>query len=117
MRTTSADDFIVSERLISLLMSQVSEAPDLQTVFAQLFDPSGSEIYLRPAEQYVLPDLSTPFSTVVAAASARGETAIGYRLIALADDPAAAYGVVVNPPRSGEVRLGAGDRVIVLADG
>ncbi|WP_341250837.1 CASTOR/POLLUX-related putative ion channel [Euzebya pacifica] len=117
LRTTSADDFIVSERLISLLMSQVSEAPDLQTVFAQLFDPSGSEIYLRPAEQYVLPDLSTPFSTVVAAASARGETAIGYRLIALADDPAAAYGVVVNPPRSGEVRLGAGDRVIVLADG
>ncbi|WP_170127990.1 CASTOR/POLLUX-related putative ion channel [Euzebya rosea] len=117
LRTTSADDFIVSERLISLLMSQVSETPALETVFTQLFDPEGSEIYLRPAHHYVQPDVATPFSTVVAAAAARGETAIGYRLVDLGDDPARAHGVVVNPGRSTEVRLGRGDRVIVLAEG
>ena len=43
---THADDFIVSDRLVSLLMSQVAENAQLNAVFADLFDAAGSEIYL-----------------------------------------------------------------------
>jgi len=39
-----ADDFVVSDRLISLVMSQISENKALGAVFADLFDPEGSEI-------------------------------------------------------------------------
>jgi voltage-gated potassium channel Kch len=117
LTTTSADDFIVSDQLISLLLAQVSENAELADVFTDLFDPEGSEIYLRPAEGYVTLDVATPFTTVVAAAAARGETALGYRVAALAGDPSAGYGVVVSPLRSPEVVFAPGDRIIVLSEG
>jgi len=50
-----ADDFIVSDRLVSLMMCQVSENRDYSAVFADLIDPAGSELYLKPAYEYVEP--------------------------------------------------------------
>ncbi|MDH5610621.1 MAG: NAD-binding protein, partial [Cyclobacteriaceae bacterium] len=50
---TSADDFIVSDKLISLLMSQVSENKFLMRVFEDLFDADGSEIYIKSCREYV----------------------------------------------------------------
>ena len=50
---TRADDFIVSDRLVSLMMAQVAENPRLNLVFQDLFDPEGSEIYLKPASDFV----------------------------------------------------------------
>jgi hypothetical protein len=50
---TQVDDFIVSEHLISLMMAQLSENAELFDVFTDIFDPEGSEIYLKPAEDYV----------------------------------------------------------------
>ncbi len=47
---TQADDFIVSDKLISLMLSQISENKQLTEVFDQLFSSEGSEIYLRPAD-------------------------------------------------------------------
>ena len=76
---THADDFIVSDRLVSLLMAQVAENAHLNAVFADLFDPDGSEIYLRRASDYVTPGVEVSFATVVASARRRGEVAIGYR--------------------------------------
>ena len=48
---TRADDFIVSDQLVSLLLAQVSENAGLNAVFADLFDPEGSEIYLEARQQ------------------------------------------------------------------
>ncbi|HET9767311.1 MAG TPA: potassium transporter TrkA, partial [Thermoanaerobaculia bacterium] len=113
---TRPDDFIVSERLVSLMLSQISENKELAAVFDDLFDPEGSEIYLKPAEAYVAPGAPVSFHTVVEAARRRGEVAIGYRLLAAADDPARAYGVVVNPDKGDRVTFAAADKVIVLAE-
>jgi ion channel POLLUX/CASTOR len=113
---TQADDFIVSNKLTSLMLSQVSENRDLNAVFADLFDPEGSEIYLKPAGDYVEPGRETNFYTLVAAARRRGEVAIGYRLSAHAGNAAKAYGVVVNPRKSEKVALGEKDWMIVLAE-
>ena len=55
---TRADDFIVSDRIVSLMLAQISENKALNAVFADLFDPEGSEIYLKPAGDYVA--LDTP---------------------------------------------------------
>lgn len=113
---TKADDFIVSDKLISLMLSQISENKQLASVFEQLFSSHGSEIYLRPAEWYVKPDVSVNFYTVLEAARQRGETAIGYRLNAHARDAKNAYGVRVNPNKLESQRFGAGDKIIVLAE-
>ena len=113
---TRADDFIVSDALISLLMAQVSENKWLNAVFKDLFDPEGSEIYLKPANQYVKIGTPVNFYTVVEAASQRGEVAIGYRLKALVGDASQAYGVVVNPDKSKTITFSDHDRMVVLAE-
>ncbi|MGC3954453.1 MAG: hypothetical protein QM804_09420 [Propionicimonas sp.] len=112
---TQADDFIVSDRLVGLLLAQVSENQRLAEVFAELFSAEGSEVYLRPAELYLRPGAETDFYTVAAAAAARGETAIGYRLGADARSAARGYGVRINPLKSDRLRLGSGDSIVVLA--
>ena len=114
---TKADDFIVSEKLISLVMSQISENRELTSVFATLFSSDGSEIYLKPAELYIQPGASADFYTVLEAARRRGETAIGYRIAALSRSSADTYGVTVNPNKPDQIRFEPGDRVIVLAEG
>jgi ion channel POLLUX/CASTOR len=113
---TQADDFIVSDRLISLIMTQIAENKALNAVFKDLFDPEGSEIYLKPADQYV--PLGTPvdFYTVTAAAVRQGQVAFGYRLKAQANDAAQSYGVEVNPDKANKVTFSAQDRIIVLSE-
>jgi voltage-gated potassium channel Kch len=113
---TKADDFIVSDKLISLLLSQVSESKQLTDVFDTLFSSEGSEIYLRPAELYIKPGSSVDFYTVLEAARRRGETAIGYRIAAGARDSERRYGVAVNPRKATTVSFIPGDKVIVLAE-
>ena len=114
---TQADDFIVSDRLVSLMLAQVAENKALNAVFADLFDPEGAEVYLRPASQYVRTGQAIDFYTVVEAARRRGEVAIGYRRAGFSLDKARAYGVVVNPNKAEAVTFAAEDMVIVLAEG
>jgi voltage-gated potassium channel Kch len=113
---TRADDFIVSDRLISLMLAQVSEHKQLNTVFADIFDPEGSEIYLKPAADYVALGVSLNFYTVVEAARRHREVALGYRLKANANEADKFYGVVVNPNKSEMVAFADQDRIIVLAE-
>lgn len=113
---THVDDFIVSDKLISLMLSQVSENKDLNAVFEDLFDPEGSEIYLKPAEYYVQLGEPVNFYTVLEAGRRRGEVAIGYRRYEDANRREKAYGVSVNPRKSVELTFSARDRIIVLAE-
>jgi ion channel POLLUX/CASTOR len=113
---TNADDFIVSDKLISLMLSQVSENRQLTQVFDQLFSSTGSEVYLNPAEAYITPGAEVDFYTVLESARRRGETAIGYRIEANAHKSDQGYGVAVNPLKTARVSFTAGDKVIVLAE-
>lgn len=113
---TSADDFIVSDKLISLLMSQVSENKFLMRVFEDLFDAEGSEIYIKPAVEYVKLGIPLNFYTVLESAARKNEVAIGYRIIKDAKDMEQGYGVVVNPKKSETFVLEEGDTVIVLSE-
>ena len=113
---TSADDFIVSDKLVSLLMSQVAENKYLMRVFEDLFDADGSEIYIKPAREYVQTGQSMNFYTVLESAARKNEVAIGYRIISQAKTADAQYGVVLNPKKSEEFVLGEDDMVIVLSE-
>ncbi|MCT9093603.1 NAD-binding lipoprotein [Streptomyces sp. ASQP_92] len=109
-------DFIVSGRLISLLMCQISESPYLASLFDELFTSEGNELYLRPATDYVRPGGEVTFATVVASARRRKECAVGYRLRAQSTR-SPMYGVRLNPDKREPVRLTAEDWVIVVAEG
>ncbi len=113
---TRADDFIVSEKLVSLMLSQISENKELNAVFADIFDPEGSEIYLKPAEDFMALGQPVNFYTVVEAARRRGAIAIGYRIKADANDASKSYGVAVNPDKSRKITFAEGDKVVVIAE-
>ncbi|MFN8386971.1 MAG: NAD-binding protein [Anaerolineales bacterium] len=113
---TQVDDFIVSEHLVSLMMSQLSENGELFGVFTDIFDPEGAEIYLKPVGEYVTLGAPVNFYTVVEAARRRGETAIGYRQVAQSKDAGKSYGVHTNPKKSEAVVFTSEDKVIVIAE-
>lgn len=110
------DDFIVSEHLVSLMMAQLSEDADLFDIFTDIFDPEGSEIYLKPVSDYVQTDRPVNFYTVLEAARRRSETAIGYRLVSQGKDAGKSYGVHTNPRKSAEITFTPDDKIIVLAE-
>jgi voltage-gated potassium channel Kch len=110
------DDFIVSEHLISLMMSQLSENAELMGVFTDMFDPEGAEIYLKPISNYVKTGQPVNFYTVTEAARRRGETAIGYRIMTESHDADKSYGVHTNPKKSTKATFAPEDKVIVIAE-
>jgi ion channel POLLUX/CASTOR len=113
---TGADDYIVSDQVLSLLLTQISETRELSSVFWDLFDPDGSEIYLKPVSRYVKCGEPVNFHTVTASASELKETAIGYRINSLRNDSSRAYGVTVNPPKTETVIFHDEDMIIVLSE-
>ena len=115
-QVAKADDFIVSDKLVSLMLAQLSENRDLDRVFRVLFSAEGAEIYIRPVADYVRTGVPLDFHTLLEAAAMRGETAIGYRIAADAQDPARGYGVRVNPRKSDPITFTSADRIIVLAE-
>jgi hypothetical protein len=113
---TKVDDFIVSDHLVSLMMAQLSENSALMPVFSEIFDSEGSEIYLKPVEQYIACDEAINFYTVIEAARRRGETAFGYKILSEHDDPARSFGVHTNPKKMDLITFKAGDKIIVMAE-
>ena len=111
-----ADDYVVSDRISSLLLVQVAEDPDVKDIFEELLNPDSDEIYLKPVELYIRCSSAVNFHTVIEAASQRSEVAIGYRIAAQASDPSQHFGVVINPRKSEEVVYSSQDKIIVLAE-
>ncbi len=110
------DDFIVSDHLISLMMSQLSENGELYEVFNDLFDPEGSEIYLKPISDYAVTGQPVNFYTLLESARRRGEVAIGYRLLDNSHNLEQSYGVCTNPKKMNEITFKEHDKIIVLAE-
>lgn len=113
---TKADDFIVSDELTGLMLTQVAENGELLQVFNELFNAHGSEIYLKNSSNYIANGESVNFHTIIEAAKSRNEIAIGYRLSHQIDNADKSYGVRVNPPKSDNVTFTSGDKIIVLAE-
>jgi hypothetical protein len=96
----------------------MSEAPDIESVYQNLFREEGSEIYVKPAWLYFssLP-VTCRFGDLMRVAQKReGEIAIGYKLKAFDADPDANYGVTINPPKDAAVTLGREDGLVVVAE-
>lgn len=110
-----ADDFVVSNKLVSLMLAQAAENEYMARIFGSLLDEDGSEIYLRPASDYVVLDKELDFYTVTMAAVKRGEVALGYRRKGAGDGSRKLGGVVINPIKAAKITFGAEDCIVVLS--
>jgi len=113
---TKVDDFIVSDKMVSLLLSQVSERKLLNNVFKDFLNAAGSEIYLKPVKNYVTLSHDVNFYTIVESARRKNETAIGYKFNQDSYDSEKAYGIVLNPDKSVSVSFDKDDQIIVLSE-
>lgn len=113
---TKVNDFIVSEKLVSLIMSQVSENPKLNGVFQDLFDADGSEIYVKPSKLYVLSEKPVNFYAVSESARLKNEVALGYIIKSKQSDADSSYGIIVNPKKSDSITFTDQDSIIVIAE-
>lgn len=111
-----ADDFIVGDNLISLMLSQLSENKDLKKVYDVLFEAEGSEIYLKPVSRYVKTGQPVNFYTILESAAQLNETAIGYRISSQSSDSDKHFGVALNPLKSSTVKFSEDDFIIVVAE-
>ena len=111
-----ADDFIVGDNLISLMLSQLSENKDLKKVYDILFDADGSEIYLKPVSRYVKTGEEMDFYTIVERAAQLNETAIGYRVTAESSNSDEHFGVRLNPKKTDKFTFSPDDLIIVLSE-
>lgn len=114
--STDADDFIVSDKLVSLMLAQLEENAELAHVFSKLLSSEGSEVRLHPIEWYVKLGVEVDFNTVVAAALAQGDSAIGLSLPNTKNYFGHRYGVRLNPIRTEKVAFAPGDKVVVLTN-
>ncbi|MDD3123865.1 MAG: hypothetical protein PHC62_10230 [Candidatus Izemoplasmatales bacterium] len=112
MQYASIDDFVVSNILSNKMLSQISENRHLNLVFQELLSSEGSEIYLKPAKNYVKLNNVVTYETVVRSASLKSEIAIGYKLKSNKDHG----GVFVNPDKDLNLTFHDGDYVIVIAE-
>ena len=123
IEASEADDFVVSDQLISLTLSQIAGNKVLGTVFNRLFESEGAEIYLKPAVNYINTDQAVNFFTIAESALRRNETAIGYRIDSQRTTPNCThnnkdmnYGLVLNPDKTIAVSFSTEDKIIVLAE-
>ena len=115
-RVANPDDFVVSERLTSLMLAQLAENNELRGVFSDLFDAEGVELVLVPATRYCAAGSEVAYGDVVAAARAHGHVAVGLRIVSGAITDGIGGGtVLVNPPKARALAFGEGDQVLILA--
>ncbi|MEL6546671.1 MAG: hypothetical protein AAFQ82_18745 [Myxococcota bacterium] len=112
------NDFIISNRMISMIFAQLSEEPAMKRVYDDLFAEDGSEIYVKPARLYfdTFP-VQCRFADLMRLAQKRdGEVCIGFKEKRLEQNGSQNYGVRLIPPKDTEITLRAEDALVVVAE-
>jgi hypothetical protein len=110
--TAEIDDFVVSNEVTSMVMAQLAEETGLWSVYREIFDPAGCEIYLRPAS-WICPGRKTAtFREVLLCGLARREIVMG----CIPPDEGEAFGAGLNPDPETPVDLTDGCHIVTLAE-
>lgn len=118
-RQAGVHDFVVSPSFVSMLLAQISEEPRLYTVYRELFNNEGAEIYLKRASFYFdgLPRTEpVAFVNVIAAAQMRGEVCLGVALDETGPADQLRPGVHLDLKKDTKILLGPNDRLVVVAE-
>jgi len=108
-------DILISPRLISMLLAQVSQQLMLERVYADLMNAHANEIYLKPVNRYSRDPAACTFADVMRGAANLGELAIGVKIHAKANDATNDFGISINPPKDKPLLLNVADEVIIIS--
>lgn len=113
-------DFLLSNKFVSKILAQVSQAPDVMLIYRELFSTDGCEVHLKPVGLYfpletlMFQDLT--FADCVLAAQKRDEICIGLRIDALSKEQDKNFGIELIPRLDRNFNLTKNDALIVIAE-
>lgn len=105
------DDYVIGSSITGCMLALISENPEMAPLIDELLDESGSELYMKPAVDYVATGVPVDSYMLTESAARKGEVYVGYRLIGGANTS-----VVVNPRKDELITFGAYDQVVVIAE-
>ncbi|MDH3976571.1 MAG: hypothetical protein OEV42_20090 [Deltaproteobacteria bacterium] len=110
-------DVIISNRLISMMLAQVSESRDIKFVYDDIFNEDGSEIYLKSASLYFdnFP-VELTFADMIQIAQERGAVCFGVKIKANEQDSDQNFGIKLIPEKDEPFTINRGDSLVVLAE-
>ncbi|MEG1268695.1 MAG: hypothetical protein RSD35_05540 [Oscillospiraceae bacterium] len=114
-RVANVNDFVVSADLTSLMTAQISENRLLSAIYADLLDEDGSEIYLKPASDYVITGNPVDFFTVTRAVAQKGGVFIGYKDITCTADGTQTR-VVLSPDKAEMMVFDKDDYLVIISE-
>ncbi|MDX2362050.1 MAG: hypothetical protein QNK23_14670 [Crocinitomicaceae bacterium] len=114
---TDVDDFIISNKLITMILAQLSEEPLIMKFYEDIFSEDGSEIYVKSIGLYLdkFP-IQTTFGELIGLADQRDEICLGIRKGSLSKDASKNFGVTLNLDKNAQVTLEEGDFLVVLSE-
>jgi hypothetical protein len=105
----SADDFMVSNKMVSMALGQMSQSINCHPLVEELFNPAGMEMHIKPINLFAEPGERCTFWTIAGRARTRLCIAIGYT--------SDGEGLVINPADKSEPRLWQpNDRIVVISE-
>jgi hypothetical protein len=115
--TAGVKDIIISNRLVSMIISQISENQKIKDVYDDIFEEDGSEIYLKPISLYydTFP-VDVAFADLIDIAQQRKEICIGIKQKDFESDSTKNQGVTLIPEKNKRFILEKNDSLIVLSE-
>ena len=101
------DDFLISNLLVSKIMTQIAKNRHLNSLIHELVYDEGNEFYLKRANAYVPINKELPFYAMIQAGQLRDHLVVGYKRFG--------EEVVLNPSKFERLSLKDKDRLIVVA--
>ena len=115
---TEVSDYIISDTIISSVISQLSEEKRLYYVFDELFSREGCEIYLFSADNYIENfNREYTFKELSTIVANEGIILLGYRDMSERIEKKKDYGVHLNISKNKTIKLNKNDKLIVLFEG
>jgi len=111
----AANDFMVSNRMVSEALAQMSQEINIHPLVEDLFNPEGNEMHIKDIRFYAAPGESLTFWELLARGRTRCEVVIGFYCQAFGDQ------LVINPTgdpvsKSDRILWSKGDRVVVISE-
>jgi Trk K+ transport system NAD-binding subunit len=107
-QSINVDDFMISNLLLSRIITQISENIKTNDVITDLISEDGSELYLKFASDYVPLNQEVNCFTVLNEANKKKHLFIGYKLYKKPP--------VINPKIDTNLKFGPKDAIIVVAE-
>ena len=111
-------DFLLTNQFVSKILAQVSQEPDVMSIYRDLFSVEGSELYIKPISLYFPTEqlAKLTFADCVKAAQDRDELCIGIKVSTLAQDKDKNFGIDLVPSLDKQLNLSFNDGLITLAE-